>query len=330
MEKNTIPWYLDAQLARVAHMMPLTDLTDYKKARQETEKFKTFVGKIAEDERISISEKIIGAPENNLELRIRIYKPEQSKDILPALIYMHGGGFVLGDLEMEHARCQKMAGDAECMVIAVDFRLAPEHPFPCGLEDCYQALCWVAENAETMQIDKDRIAVGGCSTGATLAAALALMVRDKNGPAISFQFLLYPALDDRFETPSMSAFKDIPGGDISGAKLMWDYYLTDTDRKSMSYLAAPGRANDLSGLPPTYLMTNDIDVCRDEAFDYAQRLLAVGVPTEFHCYAGAFHAFEFMVRTADLSVKALEQQMFVLRRALHSSGYVNIRGKTDV
>jgi len=322
-------WYLDPQLARVADMMPVTDLTDYLLAREETEKFKHFVGQLPDDERVYIYEEIIGNLEQEENLRLRIYRPKNNKGELPCLIYFHGGGFVLGDLEMEHPRCQKICGDVDCVVVAVDFRLAPEYAFPCGLHDCYAALVWVRENVSKLGVRSDRIAVGGCSTGATLAASVALMAREKGGPNICFQFLLYPALDDRLNTPSMLEYKNIPGGDRSGAELMWRYYLSDVDGEP-SYLAAPSRVEDLSGLPPAYLMTNEIDVCRDEEIDYALRLLSVGVPTELHNYTGTFHAFEIMVRSADISIHAIEQQMYVLRRALHSRSFASLDSQRKV
>ena len=330
--KEELPSLLDAQLARVAHMMPITDLTDHLKAREATDQFSKFVGKAPDDPRVVVSEVHIDSHDSSeQQLRLRLYRPKidvefgDTDKLLPALLYMHGGGFVLGDLEMEHARCQKICADVNCSVIAVDFRLAPEYPFPCGLNDCYCALLWVVAQASTLGISRDRIAVGGCSTGATLAAALALLARDKGKPKIFFQFLLYPALDDRLITESMERLRNIPGGDRIGAELMWGYYLSGLKDEVVPYLAAPARAKNLKNLPTTYLMTNDVDVCRDEAFDYAQRLLSAGVPTELHCYSGTFHAFEFMVRAADISVKALEQQMYVLRRALNSSEYVDIK-----
>jgi acetyl esterase len=321
------PWLLDAQLARVAHMMPVTDLTDHRLARQATEAFKRFVSPPPDDERVSTQEEWIQRASGAPPVRVRIYRPKGSTgERLPCLVYMHGGGFVLGDLEMEHPRCQRIAGDVRCTVVAVDFRLAPENPFPSGLEDCYLAVCWVAENAGRLGINSERLAVGGCSTGATLAAALALMARDRGGPALCFQFLLYPALDDRLDTASMHAFKAIPGGDRTGAELMWRYYLSGHTGE-VPYLAAPARARDLAGLPPTYLMANDIDVCRDEAMDYAARLQAAHVPTELHCYSGTFHAFEMMVRSADISLKAVEQQLYVLKRAMHARAMTDIHGE---
>jgi acetyl esterase len=325
VEKNHKPWLLDAQLARVAHMMPLTDLRDPVRAREATQAFKSFVGKSIEDPRVVVSEHFFTRPDaGDPPLRVRLYRPrDQQGVLLPCLVYAHGGGFVLGDLEMEHPRCQSMAHEANCVVAAVDFRLAPEFAFPCALDDHFLALCAIAEQAQELGVCANQIAVGGCSTGATLAAATALATRDRSGPRLCFQFLLYPALDDRLQTHSMLTYRDIPGGDKRGAQLMWGHYLNGW-QGPVPYLAAPGRATDLSGLPPTYLMVNDIDVCRDEALDYALRLLGCGVPTELHCYAGTFHSFEVMVRTADISLKALEHQLVVLRRALHGRSLVDI------
>ncbi|EYU16542.1 alpha/beta hydrolase [Photorhabdus aegyptia] len=326
MNKST-PWLLDAQLARVADMIPIIDLADYQKARVMIEKFKQFIGKVEKDDRVVISEYFIERSKEDSVLRVRVYSPTgKPNEKKPCLVYMHGGGFVLGDLEVEHARCQRMSIECECVIVSVDFRLPPEYPFPHGLNDCYLALTWVANSAHKINVDSTRIAVGGCSTGATLAASLALMARDHDGPNLIFQFLLYPALDDRLNTESMSEFENIPGGDRIAAEKMWKYYLTDVEGEP-SYLAVPNRADDLTRLPHTYLMTNNIEVYRDEVFSYASRLLKAGVPTEFHCYSGTFHAFEYMVRTADISIKALEQQMYVLRRALHSQPMVNMKEK---
>lgn len=324
--KPSIPWLLDSQLARVAHFMPVTDLSDHLRAREATQAFKTFVGQVAEDPRIEIGEHRVPRQDAPQPLRLRVYRPKASdRRPLPCMVYTHGGGFVLGDLEMEHARCQNMAAEIGCVVVAVDFRLAPEHPFPAALNDTYRALHWVFEQADDLQVRRDRIAVGGCSTGATLAAAVALLARDRAGPPVCFQFLLYPALDDRLNTHSMHAYRDIPGGDRRGAALMWGYYLTGWQGE-VPYLAAPARALDLAGLPPAYLMVNDIDVCRDEELDYGFRLLRAGVPTEIHCYSGTFHAFEIMVRSADISLRALEQQTAVLKRALHGRDPTDVRG----
>lgn len=327
--RPSTPWLLDSQLARVAHMMPVTDLSDHLRAREATQAFKAFVGQVAVDARVDVREHMVPRQDDERPLRVRLYRPQQSeRRTLPCMVYMHGGGFVLGDLDMEHARCQSMAAEVGCVVAAVDFRLAPEHPFPAALNDAYLALQWVSEQADDLQVRRARIAVGGCSTGATLAAAVALLARDRAGPALCFQFLLYPALDDRLDTHSMRAYRDIPGGDRRGAALMWGYYLTGWQGE-VPYLAAPARALDLAGLPPAYLMVNDIDVCRDEELDYGFRLLRAGVPTELHCYSGTFHAFEIMVRSADISLRALEQQKVVLKRALHGRDQTDVRGGRD-
>ena len=318
------PWLLDSQLARVAHLMPVTDLSDHLLAREATQAFKAFVGQIVADPRVEVGEHLVPRQDDSRPLRVRVYRPKRSDQRkLPCVVYTHGGGFVLGDLDMEHTRCQSMAAEVGCVVVAVDFRLAPEHPFPAALNDTYLALHWVSEQADFLQV-RDRIAVGGCSTGATLAAAVALLARDRAGPRVCFQFLLYPALDDRLDSHSMRAYRDIPGGDRRGAALMWGYYLRGW-QGDVPYLAAPARAQDLAGLPPAYLMVNDIDVCRDEELDYGFRLLRAGVPTELHCYSGTFHAFEIMVRSADISLRALEQQLVVLKRALHGRVQTDVR-----
>lgn len=308
---------MDPQLQRAAAMMPITDLTDPVAARQATLAFKKFVGETPSADSVEIEEREIPGADGAPPQFTRIYRPRVTLRPLPVIVYFHPGGFVLGDLDTDHARVLRLVEEAGCMVVTSMFRLAPEHPFPAGIEDAYATLCWTAENAALIGADPDRIAVGGCSTGATFAAALALLTRDRGGPEPMFQLLLYPALDDRLDTPSMSQYTDIPGGDRRGAELMWRHYLGPlfgTD--DVPAYAAPARAQDLSGLPPAYLMINEIDVCRDEELQYGMRLIAAGVPVELHHFSGTFHAFEAMVRGSDISRRALDEQVSVVRRAL--------------
>ncbi|WP_446225096.1 alpha/beta hydrolase [Nocardia sp. IBHARD005] len=308
---------MDPQLQRAAAMMPRTDLTDPVAAREATLAFKEFVGVPPTPDSIQIEELEIPGGSGAPAQLTRIYRPKVTLRPLPVIVYYHPGGFVLGDLDTDHARVLRLVEGAGAMVVTSMFRLAPEHPFPAGIEDAYATLCWTAENAALIGADADRIAVGGCSTGATFAAAISLLTRDRGGPQPMFQLLLYPALDDRLDTPSMTQFEDIPGGDRTGAELMWRHYLGPLYGSSeVPAYAAPARAQDLSGLPPAYLMVNEIDVCRDEELAYAMRLIAAGVPVELHHYSGTFHAFESMVRGSEISRRALDEQIAVVRRAL--------------
>lgn len=217
------------------------------------------------------------------ELRVRLYRPKRLGPGGPAILWMHGGGFCVGDLDTTHREALSLADGVGATVVSVGYRLAPEHPYPAALDDCHRALVWLAEQ----DVDPSRIAVAGVSAGGGLAAALALRVRDLGGPAIRFQALLIPELDDRLGTPSMRAFTDTPGWTRNNAATSWRYYLGG--REDVPAHAAPARAEDLSGLPPAYISAAELDPLRDEALVYGTRLLQAGVSTELHVFPGTFH-----------------------------------------
>lgn len=306
--------HMDPQLTRILSMMPVIDLSDVRAMRALNQETKLPVS--PSDGSVQTNELLVPRRDDASAVRVRVYRPHQSTQALPAILYCHPG-LIFGTLEMDHARCLRFASEVGCVVVSVDYRLAPEHPFPAGIEDCYASLAWMEAKADDLNIDASRIAVAGCSTGATLAAALALMARDRGGPALVFQILVCPALDDRLRTASMTEFADpapMEAGRV-GAEHLWRYYLGEP-RDNVSLYAAPGRAEDLSGLPPTYLITAEFDCLRDEGIDYALRLMRAGVPTELHHFSGCFHAFDLVVRTAAVSQRSVDEQVAVLRRAL--------------
>jgi acetyl esterase/lipase len=227
---------------------------------------------------------------------------------------MHSGGFVLGSIEGEQARVASLAVNIGAVFASVEYRLAPEHRYPAALDDCYSALCWVAENADELGICPTRLAVAGSSAGACLAAGLTLLARDRSGPRICFQLLNSPVLDDRLETPSMTAFTDTPVWDRQSAILSWQHYLCQ-EREDVPYYAAPARAEDLSGLPPAYIATSEFDPLRDEGILYGLRLLQAGVATEIHNFPGAYHGSE-IVESAEVSRRRLEDIDWALRHGL--------------
>ncbi len=249
------------------------------------------------------------------EIPVRIYRP-QADGVRPALVYFHGGAFVVGEIRLFDATCAGYASGADLTVVSVDYRLAPEDPFPAAVEDCYAALEWVGANAENLAIDPAAVAVGGSSAGGGLAAAVSVMARDREGPAIAFQLLLNPVLDDRLDTVSVQVFTDTPLWTSRDAAAMWDLYL-GPERRHVSPYAAPAHATDLSGLPPAYVLTCEFDPLRDEGISYALRMLQAGVPVELHNVVGAFHSFE--VFPTALSRATTAEQQAVLRRALHTS-----------
>jgi acetyl esterase len=221
-------------------------------------------------------------------VRVLVYRPKGATGALPLVLSIHGGAFCLYRADSFAALDAGIAMNHGCVVVSVDYRLAPEHPFPAATDDCYAALCWAVEQ---LDVDRDRVVVTGGSAGGALSAALTLMVRDRGGPAIAFQALLIPVLDDRMQTASMRQFRgDHPGFNGDAAEGMWLHYLgEDHDRATTSPYAAPARAESLAGLPPAFIQVNGLDPLRDEGIEYAMRLMAEGVPVELYCGPGMYH-----------------------------------------
>jgi acetyl esterase len=229
-------------------------------------------------------------PGNGHDIPVRIYTPAEGDAPWPCLVYFHGGGWVIGTLDTVDAICRMVANRAGCKVVSVDYRLAPEHKFPTPFDDCFAALNWVRANALDIDVDPDRVAVGGDSAGGNIAAAAALETRDDGGPPLRYQLLVYPVMDHRFDTPS---YTDNADGYLLTRDMMiwfWDHYLTaaaDGDNP----LASPLRAGDLTGLPPAMVITAEFDPLRDEGEAYAAKLTAAGVPVTQTRYDGQIHAF---------------------------------------
>jgi acetyl esterase len=256
------------------------------------------------------------APDSNTRLPVRIYRKKDTPATSPVLLYLHGGGFFCGDLSSEGPQCSHYALNARCAVIAVAYRLAPEEPFPAALNDCYRALEFLWSQSKELNLDRDRIAIGGSSAGANLAAAVTLLARDRNGPKICFQMLLVPALDDRLETLSARQFTDIPDFARPEAEVMWRWYLGHNVADVSPY-AAPARANDLSGLPAAYVLCAGLDPLRDEGLKYAHRLTEAGVAVELHLIPSIPHGFA-SIPSAAISQRLLAEQVEVLRSAFGS------------
>jgi acetyl esterase/lipase len=245
-----------------------------------------------------------------------VYGPADREGTVPGLLYIHGGGFILGDLDMFHASLLRLVDELGIVIVSVDYRLAPEHPFPAPVEDCYAALTWTAAKAAELGIDPERLGVGGESAGGGLAAAVALLARDRGGPALRFQYLGIPELDDRLETPSMQAYVDTPMWNRPNAVYSWTSYLgAEPGGAEVSPYAAPARATDLAGLPPAFVTTCQFDPLRDEGIQYAQRLLQAGVTTELHHYPGTFHG-SGIIQDAAVSRRMLVDEVAALRRGL--------------
>jgi acetyl esterase/lipase len=243
------------------------------------------------------------------DVPVRVYRPHQAQG---AIVWLHGGGFVMGDLDTEHPWAARLAAGAGAVVISVGYRLAPEHRFPAALDDAYAVLTWTAEHAAGFGIDPERIAVGGHSAGGGLAAAMALRARDRQGPPIRFQLLNQPGLDDRQETWSQRNFTDTPWMNRAKIAASWRHYLGSAPATPY---AAPARATDLAGLPPAYVATAELCPNRDEDITYALRLLQAGVPVELHQWPGTFHGSQAIL-SADVSQRQITELSGALRRAL--------------
>ena len=297
---------LDPELAAALDGMPYVGLADPVRARAAMNDLVRALARPVGDERVVVEDRILPG-----SVPVRIYRPRATP--APVLVYFHGGGFVTGGLENEHERCLEFAGEDGIAVVSVDYRLAPEHPFPAGFDDCHAATVWAWEHAGEFGGDPERVAVGGGSAGGALAAAVALRARDEGGPPLVFQMLLYPVLDDRMATPSMRTFTEPPLFNSGDVRHMWRHYLGG--RTDVPAYAAPARAEDLSGLPRAYVLVPEHDPLRDEGLAYAHRLIVSGVPTELHHVPGACHGFDGIM-SARLGRLAFEEERAVLRRCL--------------
>lgn len=240
---------------------------------------------------LDIEEKFIPGPDGAPDVRVLVYRPNDATEALPILLHLHGGAFCLLHPDTFSGMEANWSMKHRCVVVSVDYRLAPEHPFPAAPEDCYASLLWVAANAGTLGIDLDRLVVTGGSAGGALTAAVAMMARDRGGPRIAYQAMMIPVTDDRLDTPSMSqAGPGTPGFNSAAAEGMWLHYLgEDYDREKTSPYAAPARADDFSNLPPAFVQTNGLDPLRDEGIEYAMQLLAAGTEVELYNCPGAYH-----------------------------------------
>ncbi|HLG73159.1 MAG TPA: alpha/beta hydrolase [Chloroflexota bacterium] len=222
------------------------------------------------------------------EIPIRIFRPSNADGSV--LVFYHGGGWVLGNLDTHAGNCRNLAQHAGCTVIAVDYREAPEHRFPAAADDAYAAAAWAAANAAELGVDASRLAVGGESAGGNLAAVVCLMARDRGGPAIKQQWLAYPVMDYSFDRPSYAEVGEGYGLEKASMEWFWNHYLGPDSDGSNPY-ASPLRAQSLAGLPPAIVVTCEFDPLRDEGNAYADRLSREGVPVELRCVPGVNHAF---------------------------------------
>jgi acetyl esterase/lipase len=265
------------------------------------------------NENVAIADQAVPGPEGEPEITVRIYRPVNVPGPRPGIYYIHGGGMVLGTAAREDASAARYCEQVGATVVSVEYRLAPEHPHPAPVEDCYAGLVWMARHAEELDIDLNRLAIYGASAGGGLTIATALLARDRGFPAVRFQMPIYPMIDHQNETPSSYEITDVGIWDRSGNIEAWRWYLGEG--KADQY-AAPVLAEDLTGLPPAYIDVGTVDLFRDEDITFAMRLMAAGVPTELHVWPGAYHGAENFAPDAALSRRILTARMEAMRRAL--------------
>jgi acetyl esterase/lipase len=291
-----------------------TDLTDLSKVgllRESLDQSRRAAVEDIDTAGVSISEDTTTG--ESPPVRVRIYRGAPAP--APTVIYCHAGAFVLGNLDTDHRQCVELARRGRCSVVSLDYRLAPEHPYPAALDDAIAVLNWVSANAHELGVDPSRIAVAGSSAGGALAACLAQRCADGALPPVVYQMLHQPVLDDR-GTASKTEFAATPAFDGPAAELMWRHYLGSTAPSADS---VPARRNQLRSLPTTFITCSDIDPLRDEALDYALRLLRAGIATELHVFAGTCHGFDSLLPDWEVAEQLFTLQGRALRRAFYGA-----------
>ena len=259
------------------------------------------------------ADRAIPGPQGAPDIMVRVYRPVDATGTLPGIYFIHGGGMVLGNMDGEDPVASTICERVDAVVVSVEYRLAPEHPYPAPVEDCYAGLAWMARNAAELGFDPDRLAVYGGSAGGGLTIATSMLARDRGFPALRFQMPIYPMIDDRNETPSSHEITDIGIWDRSANIEAWQWYLGNGEPDQY---AAPARAEDLAGLPATFIDVGTVDLFRDEDIAFATRLMQAGVPTELHVNPGAYHAAEMLAPEAPLSERIWARRIEALRSAL--------------
>jgi acetyl esterase len=310
-----VPYKYDPELEPFAAAYPDIDFADVQAARGVLLSMRQQLPPFVPPDSLLIEKRAIPGPAGDPDVEVCVITPRDLAAPAPALYWIHGGGFVLGDVDGDLAATAHIAAAAGLVVVSVEYRLAPEHPFPAPAEDCYAGLTWLAEHADELGVDPARIAVAGVSAGGGLAAAVTLMARDRGGPALCFQLLDIPDLDDRLCTASMLEFVDTPVWNRPKAILSWQAYLGPGHQGGTSPYAAPARAADLRGLPPAYVVTCEFDPLRDEGIEYALRLMQAGVPVELHHYPGTFHGSGASAAGTAISERMIADRTAALARA---------------
>jgi acetyl esterase/lipase len=296
-----LPGRVDPEVGAVLDAVPSLDLTDIPRARKERERLAA-AGRArwTPSGRVRTDDRWVPGWAGDPDVRVRVHRPA-GEATGAVLLWVHGGGHVLGSAEQDDPLLDGVVARTGCTALAVDWRRAPEHPYPAALHDCYAVLAAVAGGLQGIEADPGRVVVGGASSGGGIAAGLALLARDRGEHALAAQLLVYPMLDDRGLTVSSRTVTDPRVWNHDSNRIGWSAYLGDLARDDVPPYAAPARATDLSGLPPTWIATAELDLFRDEDLDYSRRLYEAGVPTELHVYPGCVHGFDLFAPDAGVT-----------------------------
>jgi len=299
---------LDPELRIALHQLPPLDIT-----RDNVAQIRALMAsRRPPPSPLEVEREDLAAPSATGDVPVYLYRKSR-RPKQPALLWIHGGGYIIGSALDERARM--IAHALDCTVCSVDYRLAPEHPFPAGPEDCYVALDWLMAKGHALGIDTTRVAIGGASAGGGMAAGVALMNRDRANHPLRLQLLLYPMLDNLHATES-GQYENHPLWNQGTSFRAWEMYLNGEPGKGASPYAAAARAQDLRGLPPAYVCVGSEDLFRDEDVAYAQRLMAADVPCELTVFPGLFHGGEMFVPTAAISQRFRRSLLAALADAL--------------
>lgn len=288
---------IGAALAQLPGFAPVVEREQLAALREQR---MAFLDAVELSDAVERTDHVVPGLDGGPDVTVRVHVPKGLTGPAPCMYSIHGGGYIIGHRSMDDLRFDRWCPDLGVIGVSVEYRLAPETPYPGPLEDCYAGLRWVFHNAGELGVDRARVGIGGASAGGGLAAALALLARERGEFPLAFQMLAYPMIDDRQITPSSRWEVPIwaPGSNTFG----WRCYLGDLyGADDVPYLAAPARATDLAGLPPALVYVGTLDGFCDEDVDYAQRLYQAGVPTELHVYPGAPHGFDGFTPDAVLS-----------------------------
>jgi acetyl esterase/lipase len=266
---------------------------------------------VPENPNVTKEDRTVPGPEGAPDVPVRLYRPATASGA--GILFIHGGGMILGTVAGEDPVATMLCDVLGAVVVSVEYRLAPEHPYPAPVEDCYAALTWMAKSLDELGVDPAKLVVYGGSAGGGLTIATAMLARDRGGPALRFMMPIYPMIDDTNTTASSHEIVDVGIWDRAGNEEAWAWYLGGAPADAY---AAPTRATDLAGLPPAYIDVGTVDLFRDEDIAFAQRLMAAGVPCELHIHPGAYHASETFAPDSALSKRIWALRIDALRRAL--------------